>query len=659
MNPELKTVLTQIDKTHGKGSAFVLGERKILPIDVISSGSLCIDQALGVGGIPRGRVTEIYGPPSGGKTTLTLHIIANAQKMGLQAVFIDAENALDPIYARNLGVDVDKLIVSQPDCGEQALEIADALIKSGQVGIVVIDSVAALVPRAELEGEMGMSVSGDTPIFIRRDGILDIVPIEDLYGGSKKFFGARYVNRYKKLKKTEILTHDGWQAIKAVYLKRNAQEKPLVGVHTADGYTQTTKDHSLFIKNEATSTENLRVGDVLDTVEMPQTDEFGYVTSDAAWLLGFFCAEGSFAGSCPVFYNTRKDYIDEATARATRTFGASSVRLKQSQKESQQDCYELALITRKDIYNLFAMCYSEKNQWKKIPYVILSAPKHIKESFVGGFNRGDGLQTYENGLRLYNKSATVVAGLQHLIQSLGDKTYVSFSDRGTPGEVEFTLGTNRSGLEKWETGEIKRFADKGVLPFLYDIETESGTFVGGIGRIVHHNSTMGLQARLMSQALRKLTAATNKTGCVLIFINQIRMKIGVMFGSPETTAGGEALKFWSSVRLDVRRIKTNSEGEEKVSNTVKVKVVKNKLANPFREAEVEIIFGEGISKEADLITLGVEHGLIEKSGAWFVLDGRKFQGESNLREALKADPQIADQLDKSLRNLLFARPNES
>lgn len=322
MNSELKSVLNLIDKTHGKGSAFVLGERKILPIDVIPTGSLCIDQALGVGGIPRGRVTEIYGPPSGGKTTLTLHVIANAQKMGLQAAFIDAENALDPIYARSLGVDIDKLIVSQPDCGEQALEIADALLKSGQVGIVVIDSVAALVPRAEIEGEMGT----------------------------------------------------------------------------------------------------------------PQ---------------------------------------------------------------------------------------------------------------------------------------------------------------------------------------------------------------------------MGLQARLMSQALRKLNSATSKSNAALIFINQIRMKIGVMFGSPETTSGGEALKFFSSVRMDVRRIKTNSEGDDKVSNTVKVKVVKNKCATPFKEAEVEIVFGEGICRESDLITLGVAHNLIEKSGAWFTYEGRRFQGEANLKDALKEEPAVATQLEAKLRSLLF------
>jgi recombination protein RecA len=286
---------------------------------------LAIDVCLGIGGFPRGRIVEIYGTESGGKTTLSLHAIANAQKMGGVAAFIDAEHSFSPDYARKLGVNVKELLISQPDSGEQALEIAEGLISSKQVDILVVDSVAALVPRSELEGDMGQA-------------------------------------------------------------------------------------------------------------------------------------------------------------------------------------------------------------------------------------------------------------------------------------------------------------------------------------------TMGVQARLMSQGLRKLTAVTSKSKTCLIFINQLREKIGVMFGSPETTTGGRALKFYSSVRLDIRRSGQVKTGEEKTGNLTKVKVVKNKCASPFKECEIEIEYGIGISNEKDLITLGVAKGLVEKSGSWYVLGGQKFQGEDNLRDALKANPTVSSGLESALRKIYFGEP---
>jgi recombination protein RecA len=316
----LETAISQIEKDYGKGAIMRLGSRDVLvPVSVIPTGALSIDAALGVGGVPRGRVIEIYGPESGGKTTLTLHIIAEAQKMGGQAAFIDAEHALDPVYARKLGVDVDNLLVSQPDNGEQALEIAQKLIQSGAVDVIVVDSVAALVPRAELEGEMGE----------------------------------------------------------------------------------------------------------------PQ---------------------------------------------------------------------------------------------------------------------------------------------------------------------------------------------------------------------------MGLQARLMSQALRKLTAIVSKSRTCLIFINQIREKIGVMFGNPETTTGGRALKFYSSIRLDIRRIQSIKEGDRVVGSRTRAKVVKNKVAAPFREAEFDIVYGEGVSREGDLIDLGVDKGVLEKSGTWISFGGERLgQGRENARLFLKEHTDIRGKIENALR----------
>lgn len=325
MKKELELAIEQIRKSYGKGSIMQLGSTEKLDIDVIPSGSLAIDVALGVGGFPRGRVIEIYGPESGGKTTLTLHAIAEAQKLGGTAAFIDAEHALDPVYARKLGVDVDNLLVSQPDNGEQALEIAETLIKSGAVDIVVVDSVAALVPRAELEGEMG-------------------------------------------------------------------------------------------------------------------------------------------------------------------------------------------------------------------------------------------------------------------------------------------------------------------------------------------DPQMGLQARLMSQALRKLTAITQKTKTCLVFINQVRDKIGVMFGNPETTTGGRALKFYATIRIDIRRIGQPNKDDDKIaiSNNTKVEIKKNKVAPPFRIAEIQIIYGEGISNETDLLNYGVENNLVEKSGTWFSYKGERLgQGIEQARLFLRSNLQIKTELETKLRALYF------
>ena len=322
----LSAALGQIEKQFGKGSVMRMGDvGAARDIDVVSTGSLGLDVALGVGGLPRGRVIEVYGPESSGKTTLTLQVIAEAQKVGGTAAFIDAEHALDPAYAEKLGVQIDDLLVSQPDTGEQALEIADMLVRSGAVDVVVVDSVAALTPKAEIEGEMG-------------------------------------------------------------------------------------------------------------------------------------------------------------------------------------------------------------------------------------------------------------------------------------------------------------------------------------------DSHMGLHARLMSQALRKLTANIKRSNTLVIFINQIRMKIGVMFGNPETTTGGNALKFYASVRLDIRRTGAIKKGDEIIGNETRVKVVKNKMAPPFRQAEFEILYGEGISREGELIDLGVKNGIVDKAGAWYSYKGDRIgQGKDNVRGFLKDNPEIAEDIEQQLRATLLGR----
>ena len=326
----LKVALGQIEKQFGKGSVMFLGkEESRTDIEAVSTGSLSLDIALGIGGLPRGRVVEIYGPESSGKTTLALHVIAEMQKLGGTAAFIDAEHALDPTYAKRLGVDTDDLLISQPDTGEQALEITDMLVRSGGVDIVVVDSVAALTPKAEIEGEMG-------------------------------------------------------------------------------------------------------------------------------------------------------------------------------------------------------------------------------------------------------------------------------------------------------------------------------------------SSHMGLQARLMSQALRKLTSNIKKTNTMVIFINQLRMKIGVMFGNPETTTGGNALKFYASVRLDIRRIGAIKKGDEILGNETRVKVLKNKVAPPFKKAEFQILYNQGISRESEVIDLGVELGLVEKAGAWYSVDGERIgQGKDNARDYLKDNSEICQKIEEKIREKLMSSDDDT
>ena len=320
----LASAISQIEKNYGKGSVMKLGQRQEMNIESIPTGSIALNIALGVGGLPKGRIIEIFGPESSGKTTLTLHAIAEAQKLGGTCAFIDAEHALDPVYAKKLGVNIDDLIISQPDTGEQALEIADTLVRSGAIDMLVIDSVAALVPKAEIDGEMG-------------------------------------------------------------------------------------------------------------------------------------------------------------------------------------------------------------------------------------------------------------------------------------------------------------------------------------------DSHMGLQARLMSQALRKLTASTSRTNCTIIFINQIRMKIGVMFGNPETTTGGNALKFYASIRIDIRRIGSIKDKDEVVGNQTRVKVVKNKVSPPFKMVEFDIIYGRGISREGELIDLGVKNDFVEKSGAWFSYgDTRIGQGRENAKQYMQDNPDVANELEEKIKNRLIS-----
>lgn len=649
-----------VEKRFGERAIQRLGDSSSLRVDVISTQSLGIDIATGVGGIPRGRITEIYGPESSGKTLFCLHVIAEAQRQGGTCVLVDAENAFDADHARSIGVDVDNLHVSQPESGEAALEIAQTMIASGAVDVLVVDSAAALVSRAEIEGEMGDSVTGDTPVFIKQNGILDIVPIEDLCGGKKTLSENRYQSVYRKTKgkevdRIQVLTHEGWKNLNAVIYKKNRHNKPIVVTQTHNGMAKTTPDHSLFIGGKEVKPSELSLGSLLDIFAPEVENERTPLVENVAWLLGLFCAEGSLHGRTLHISATDMCIIEKAKAIAEENL---SLKTKVETRiysggGQQKDLYILRCSIRKDVYALFSQCYSKKSKYKKIPNLILNANQSIKRAFLGGFNEGDGYKNGNYPHELFTTSFPLASGLHYLGYCLGCSSHVTSQIGENSNTVGISITMKDNPINQYENGMVKEIQTIASPEFLYDIETEAGTFVGGIGFIVHHNSHVGLQARLMSQAMRKLSSPIKATNTAVIFTNQLREKVGVMFGSPETTPGGRALKFYASLRLDIRRVETLKQGDEVLGIKSRVKVTKNKVAAPFREAEVDIMFSpeykRGFSLSGEVIDFGVKDELIRKSGAFYSYgETRLGQGRENAKKFLEQNPDIMEQIRQEI-----------
>ena len=475
----LEAALGQIERQFGKGTVMRMGENARQAIPAISTGSLGLDIALGIGGLPKGRVVEIYGPESSGKTTLTLQVIAEAQKAGGICAFIDAEHALDPVYAEKLGVVVDDLIVSQPDTGEQALEVTDMLVRSGACDVLVIDSVAALTPRAEIEGDMGDH-------------------------------------------------HVGLQA----RLMSQALRKLTGNIKNANCLV-------IFINQI-----RMKIG------------------------VMFGNPETTTGGNALKFY--------------------SSVRL--------------------DIRR------------------------------IGAVKDGD-----------------EIIGNETRVKVVKNKVAPPFKQ--TEFQILYGKGINRNG-ELVDLGVKHGLIDKSGAWYAYQ-GNKIGQGKANVGVYLTENPKIAaeIEARLMSQALRKLTGNIKNANCLVIFINQIRMKIGVMFGNPETTTGGNALKFYSSVRLDIRRIGAVKDGDEIIGNETRVKVVKNKVAPPFKQTEFQILYGKGINRNGELVDLGVKHGLIDKSGAWYAYQGNKIgQGKANVGVYLTENPKIAAEIEGFIRDKELGAP---
>ena len=503
----LQAAMAKIEKDFGKGSIMKLGDQNIENVEVIPTGSITLDIALGVGGYPKGRIIEIYGPESSGKTTLAIHAIAEAQKQGGIAAFIDAEHAFDRFYAAKLGVDVDNLWISQPDNGEQALQIADQLISSAAVDIVVIDSVAALTPKSEIEGSMG-----DNKVGLQ----------------------ARLMSQaLRKLTATISKTNTT-----CIFIN---QLREKIGVMFGNPET-TTGGNAL--KFYASVRLDIRKGSAI---------------KDGDTVIGGY-PKGRII----------EIYGPESSGKTTLAIHAIA--------EAQKQGGIAAFIDAEHAFDRF---YAAKlgvdvdNLW-------ISQPDN-------------GEQALQIADQLISSAAVDIV----VIDSVAALTPKS--------EIEGSMGDNK----------------------------------------------VGLQARLMSQALRKLTATISKTNTTCIFINQLREKIGVMFGNPETTTGGNALKFYASVRLDIRKGSAIKDGDTVIGNETRVKIVKNKVAPPFRKAEFEIMFGEGISKTGEILDLGVEYDIIQKSGSWFSYNGAKLaQGRDATKALLRDNPELCDELEALIKQAI-------
>jgi recombination protein RecA len=686
----LETALAQIERQFGKGSVMRMGDEARVPIEVIPTGSISLDVALGIGGLPRGRVVEIYGPEGSGKSSLALHAVANSQRKGGIAAFIDAEHALDPEYAKKLGVDVDGLLVSQPDTGEQALEICDMLIRSGAIDVVVIDSVAALVPRAEIEGEMGDSHVGlqarlmsqalrkltgainqtkTTAIFINQlrekvgvmFGCMEYSTRVTLADGTQEKIG-KIVNQKMDV---EILSYDP-ELDKIVpkkivnWFNNGRAERFLqftVAKSSGNGKAQfaATENHMVRTPGGYRVAGELIAGDRVMLMEEHRL-------SDQQWqvILGSVMGDGNLSPNRRGRTGVRFRMGHGAKQEAYLDWKVSMLgNIKHSRTTNAKGGVFADFTPLAELDEVRQVVYFGDGK-KHLTWEYLKAltPLGLAIWYMddGGFTvRYKGVQARTEG-----GSGRIEICVE------------AFSEGSRERLVEYLRDTYGLDVKLRSAGERK----VSVLQFSTDA---SAKFQKLIAPYVHESMAYKLLPRFRGQCAIEPQFVQPEPRLVPARILDVHVKPktrsmnrfdievegshnyfvdGVMVhNSPETTTGGRALKFYSSVRLDVRRIETLKDGTEAVGNRVRVKVVKNKLASPFRTADMDLIYGHGISKEGGLIDLGVEHGFVRKSGAWYTYEGDQLgQGKENARNFLKGNPDIADEIEKKIKEKLGVGP---
>ena len=696
----LDAVMAQIEKAHGKGAVMRLGDEVRVPIDVIPTGSIALDIALGIGGLPRGRVVEIYGPESSGKTTVALHAVASAQKAGGIAAFIDAEHALDPDYAQKLGVDTDSLLVSQPDTGEQALEIADMLIRSGAIDIIVIDSVAALVPRAEIEGEMGdshvglqarlmsqalrkltgtISSTNTTMIFINQlrekigimFGCFSYNTRVTLADGSTEKIG-KIVNQRLPV---EVRTYD-------------VELNQIVNRPVTNWFDNGVTEHFLQFTVErsggngrsqfaATNNHLIRTpggwreaGELIagDRVLANETARL----SDQQWqvVLGGLMGDAHLAPNLHDRHGVRfrmghgdlghgekqAEYLDWKASLFGNVGQSRSVNAKGAAFVDLSPLSELGEL-RDVVY------WGDGKKHLTDDYLKSLSPLALAVWFMD-----DGSFT-ERSKGLQQRTAGGSGRVEFCVEAMSEASRVRLADylrdvHGVDSKV-WIRGAAKKAVLTMTTAASRRFLEL-VAPYVHPsmdyklLPRLRGQFA--VESQFVEPSQVLVPARVLAVTINS-TKIKPQTGSMHRFDIEVAgthnyFVDGVMVhNSPETTTGGKALKFYASVRLDVRRIETLKDGTDPVGNRTRVKVVKNKLAPPFKQAEFDIIYGLGISREGGLIDMGVEHGFVRKAGAWYTYEGDQLgQGKENARSFLRDNPDLSDELEKKIKEKLGIGP---
>jgi recombination protein RecA len=690
----LEAALVQIERQFGKGSVMRLGDEVRAPVEVIPTGSIALDVALGIGGLPRGRVVEIYGPESSGKTSLALHAIANAQAAGGIAAFVDAEHALDPDYAKKLGVNTDALLVSQPDTGEQALEITDMLIRSGAIDIVVVDSVAALVPRAEIEGEMGDSHVGlqarlmsqalrkltgainqtkTTAIFINQlrekvgvmFGCASWYTWVTLADGTRERIG-KIVNQKMPV---EVLSYD--PALGRIVPKKvvnwfnngKADEFLHFVVERSGGGTghgraimDLTRNHLVRTPGGWREAQEIAVGDrVLLAQPRFLSDQQVQV------ILGALMGDGNL--SKPV----RRD---DESARFRMGHGAMQAAYLDWKVSLLENIPHARTVNAKGAVFADFTPLAELAELREVVY-FGDGKKHLTWEYLKAltplalavwYMDDGGFTVRSKGVQERTRGGTGRVEICVEAMSSGSRERLAEYLRDTHGlDVKLTVrGVRKINVLQFTTAASEKFQklvgpyvhpsmDYKLLPkfrgqFSVEPEFKEPAIHPAPARVLDIKRKPNLQN--MSRFDIEVEGSHNYLADGLIVHN-----------SPETTSGGRALKFYASVRLDVRRIETLKDGTEAVGNRIRVKVVKNKVSPPFRQAEMDLLFGGGISREGGLIDLGVEQGIVRKSGAWYTYEGDQLgQGKENARNFLRENPDISNAIEKKIKEKLGIGP---
>ncbi len=684
----LDLAISQIERQFGKGAIMKLGARGGLDeIGIIPTGAISLDSALGIGGIPRGRVTEIYGPESSGKTTLSLHIIAEAQLLGGIAAFIDAEHALDPIYAKALGVNIDELLISQPDTGEQALEIAEALVRSNAVDAIVIDSVAALVPRAELDGDMGDSLpglqarlmsqalrkltaaisrSGTSVIFINqireKIGVMfgcfhygARVLLAD--GGSEKI--GKIVNQRRSV---EVLSYDPKTGTieprRVVNWFNNGRADHFLQFEVEGGPSgrrrfAATENHVILTPRGSARAGSLMAGDeVLVCVkDYALTDDQMQVLLGGGLRDGSIRRTGTYSAHFRVGHGERqaeylqwKHWMLEPFSRPIKPVGRGrgfDTLAMPSLAALRAELYEAeagrtvtnAVLDRLDPRGIavwygddgtFSGSYARWSKGKAVLYNT-SLRADARQRVLTAFQRLGVGRPRDDG-RGFCFSSEQTARLHALVAP-----YLHPA-------IDYKLHPTERGKFAWQ-------------PDLRDAHL-NGTRLASRARL------RAVPGRILKRYVKPPTRATHRFDLEVEGHHTYLVDGVVVHNSPETTTGGRALKFYASVRLDVRRQDAIKQGTESIGVRTKVKVVKNKLAPPFREAEFDVIYGEGISKAGAVLDTAVEQSLVEKSGTWYTYKGERIgQGRENAKRYLQENPKVLVDLEMKVREGLGLRPS--